>query len=310
MRVHRLHIRPSGGEGNPVLSFEYCLRRQVLGVGWQVDAASQKPLVWEEYEKLASKRHGGVHAISRVRYLHDRVLPNDLIWTRDTKGKYYLAKVCVGKNRSRSEVAWEYLDTPEGRSADIVNVVRCRIVPVPQADDVTGKVVACFRPSRVVQSIADETTVLYSQLLWNQMVGAEEYKLQKLRECDVFSLLDDQTTEDVIFVYLQCRGWIVIPNSRKADTMGYEFVALNKNSGERAVVQVKTGNTRLEADCWGDFKERVFLFQTHGYYIGIPTSNVVKLKPKTIEEFMSSNIDIMPHAVRRWLAYARELSYS
>jgi hypothetical protein len=34
--VFRLHIRPGGGLDNPVFSFAYCLREEILGVGWQV----------------------------------------------------------------------------------------------------------------------------------------------------------------------------------------------------------------------------------------------------------------------------------
>jgi len=307
MHVYRLHIRPGGGRGDSALSFAYCLKQEVLGVGWAVPVPSGKTLAWEEYERLATRTHGGLHEISRVRYLHDNVMPDDLIWTRDTSGKYYLAKVCPARGRSHSDLAWEYLDTPEGRDADIVNIVRSRIVPIPQADDATGKVVACFRPTRVIQSIADETTVFYSQLLWNQMVGAEEYKLAEFKKCDVFSFLDAETTEDVVFIYLQDEGWVVVPNSRKADTMGYEFVAINKKSHERAVVQVKTGDAPLET-CWGDFHEKVFLFQTHENYTGTATPNVIKLAPKTIEEFMTSNIEIMPRAVKRWVEFVAKLN--
>jgi len=46
-----------------------------------------------------------------------------------------------------------------------VNVVRCEILPLVNVDDAIGKVVACFRPRRVIQSIRDETAVAYSQML-------------------------------------------------------------------------------------------------------------------------------------------------
>jgi len=310
VHIYRLHIRPSGGLGDPVFSFAYCLKEKVLGVGWGVPARSKALLTWEAYEKTGSKTYGNLREISRVRYLHDKVRPKDLIWTRDTEGRYYLAKVRAAKNKAQSDPAWEYYDTPEGRDADIVNVVRCRILPVQKVDDVTGKIVSCFRPSRVIQSITDETTVLYSQILWNQLCGSEEYKLPLIERCDVFSFLDAETTEDVIFIYLQCNGWIVVPNSRKVDTMGYEFVAIHKKSRERAVVQVKSGDTRLGADGWGDFKEKVFLFQTHGHYTGVATPNVTKIAPKTVEDFMTSNIEIMPNAVRRWVDFAGKVNSS
>ncbi len=308
MSIHRLHIRPTGGLGNPSFSFAYCLKEGVLGVGWQVEPPSQDPLTWEAYEALAIEEHGSADAISRVRYLHDYVKPTDLIWTRDTDGKYYLAQVRPTTDKSELGLAWEYFGPPEACDADIVNVVRCRILAVPQADDVPGKIVACFRPSRVIQPIIDETAVLYSQLLWNQMVGREEYTLPILHKCDVFSFLDAESTEDVIFIYLQCEGWIVVPNSRRADTMRYEFIAIHPKTGERALVQVKTGNTPLETDTWGRFQEKVYLFQAHGNYTGTPTANVIQLAPKTIEDFMKGHVEVMPRAVRRWVDFAAQIN--
>jgi len=299
MRVYRLHIRPGAGQN----SFEYCLKQQVLGVGWQVSVKPKEKLTWEQYEKAASKASFGPKDISRVRYLHDNVKPKDLIWTRDKKGKYYLAQVRSTRGNRRAESAWEYLDTPDGREADIANVVRCRILQVPQADDVTGKIVACFRPSRTIQSISDETTVLYSQLLWNQLTGSEEYKLSQIESWDIFSFLDAETTEDLVFIYLQYNGWIVVPNSRKADTMTYEFIAIHKKTHDRAIVQVKSGHTQLATDIWGDFEEKVFLFQAHGHYTGVPTANVIQIDPKTMEQFMTSEIEIMPNAIRRWIDF-------
>jgi hypothetical protein len=98
---------------------------------------------------------------------------------------------------------------------------------------------------------------------------------------------------------------IVVPNSRKADTMAYEFVAINRASYERAVVQVKTDNTPLDASVWISFRDKVFLFQANGVYRGATAANVVMIEPQTIEEFIRKNQDVMPHAVQRWIVYAR-----
>lgn len=302
-----MHIRPSGGLGNPALSFAYCLCEGVLGVGWQVEPSSEAPLTWEAYVKLAADSHG-LGELSRVRYLHDHIRPHDLIWSRNTDGKYYLAKVGPPRqNAQEAGLAWEYYDTPGGRDADIVNVVRCHILAVPNADDVPGKIVACFRPRRTIQSITDETAVLYSRLLWNQLAGQQEFSLQDIAKCDIFSFLDAETTEDVIFIYLQCQGWIVVPNSRMADTMRYEFVAIHRETRERALVQVKTGSTPLDTENWSRFPEKVFLFQSHDIYTGVPAANVVQLRPQAIEDFMDTNFAVMPRAVQRWIDFVRSL---
>lgn len=297
MRVFRIHIRPSGGAGDTAASFAYCLREGVLGLGWQVElpACGSEP-GWELYERLAKEKFGrkGLHS---ARFLYENVREDDLIWTRDTLGTYYLARVLS---------PWEYLDTPKGRDADITNVVRCRILLVPQADDVPGSIVASFRPARTIQSIRNPTAVAYSRVLWNQLAESDDYPTAAGEDHDLFSFLDSEATEDVVFVYLQTEGWLVVPNSRKADTMGYEFVAIDRETFERAVVQVKSGGTPLDRGDWAGFGEKVFLFQSGGVYRGPQTPNVVTLDPSEMEGFVRANRRIVPRAVERWLRYLDE----
>ena len=82
-------------------------------------------------------------------------------------------------------------------------------------------------------------------------------------------LLDSEETEDVVFLYLQSYGWYVVPNSRKKDTMGFEYLLIHPSSYERAWVQVKTGNsTTLNRDDYSYHTHKVFLFQSNENYEG------------------------------------------
>lgn len=296
MQVFRLHIRPKGGLANHRFSFDYCLDNGVLGLGWPLEIPPEFDLTWEQYENLAIKKYSKKD-LSRVRNLREKVKTNDLIWTRDKGGKYYLAKV-------QSE--WEYLDTENGRKADITNVVRCQIEPVPHADYVPGKIVAHFRAPMSIQQVTEPTTTSYSQFLWNQLTGTEEYSVKPEGSDNLFALLGSETTEDVIFIYLQMSGWLILPNSRKADTMKYEFVAINPSNYDRAVVQVKTGETPLDSEDYMHVDERVFLFQANGKYKGENPTNVECLQPSDIERFIRENIRIMPGVVQKWVKYIDE----
>lgn len=296
--VFRLHIRPKGGNADPVLSFAHCLANNVLGLGWAVGLLPETRPTWEEYEALAKVEHRGKNGeeadLGRVRFLHSRVHARDLIWTRDTLGKYYLAKI---------ESPWEYHETPASRAADIVNFVKCRILAVPEPDDIPGKVVACFRAQRTIQSIIDPTSVAYSQLLWNRLSCSNDYVVAGNDTQTIYSYIDSETMEDVIFIYLQLHGWVVIPSSRKADTMGFEYILINRETYEHAVAQVKTGNTTLNRENWKDFGQRVFLFQASGLYLGAETPGVTCIAPSEIESFMCTEREIMPRVVRRWLDF-------
>lgn len=296
MQVFRLHIRPKGGLADHLFSFDYCLDNGVLGLGWPLDSSSESDLNWEQYEDLAIKKYGKKD-LSRVRNLREKVKLDDLIWTRDKGGKYYLAKV---------QSTWEYLDTERGHKADITNIVRCRIEPVPHADDVPGKIVAHFRAPMSIQQVTEPATVSYSQWLWNQLTETEEYTVGSGDSDNLFALLGSEATEDVIFIYLQMKRWLILPNSRKADTMRYEFVAINPDSYDRAVVQVKTGETPLNSEDYVNVDEYVFLFQANGNYKGENPGNVELLRPSDVEKFIRDNIRVMPGVVQKWVKYLDE----
>jgi hypothetical protein len=293
--LFRIHIRPSGGADDASVSFEYCLREQVLGLGWQVEFPPGSARSWDTYESLALQKFKASD-LSRVRFLHDNLQPNDLIWTRDPRGRYYLA---------RALSSWEYHEAAGSAEADVVNVVRCRILPVEQVDDVPGEVVNCFRPNRAIQGIRKSTAVSYSQLLWNRLSCSNEYEAARGSLADLFSFLGAEAVEDVLFIYLQRLGWLVIPHSRKADTMSFEFILIHAESKKRAVVQVKTGWTPLNREEWKNLTEEVFLFQTNGAYSGADTPRVTCLNPDHIRSFVVENLDIMPKAVQRWVDHLR-----
>ena len=296
MTVFRIHIRPYGGAGDPRRSFEYCRNHGILGMGWAVEKMGRSCLSWDEYIAAAENEYG-YSDVSNVRYLKREVEVNDLIWTRDRDGRYYLGRVVS---------PWEYFANEESLQADIVNFCRCELFPL-DVDEVPGKVVACFRPPKVIQAIRDPTMGIYSQLLWNRLSSNEEpYALESQATSDIYAFLDDKATEDVVAIYLQMRGWLLVPESRQADTMGYEYVLINRETFERAVVQVKTGHTSLNRDDWSDFgNETVFLFQSYGNYTGSEHRKVECIDPDELRSFIFSNRELLPRSIKHWVDFLR-----
>jgi len=62
------------------------------------------------------------------------------------------------------------------------------------ADDVPGKI-RVLSPEPGDSAVVDEQAVLYSQLLWNQLVGCEEYRSSRTSEDVTSSPLDAESTE-------------------------------------------------------------------------------------------------------------------
>ena len=294
MTVFRIHIRPKIGANKQRKAFEYCLNHGVLGMGWSVEETGKSRLSWDEYIVDAERKYG-YKDVQNIRYLHREVKENDLIWTRDTDGSYYLGRVVS---------PWEYRATEEALQADIVNICCCELVSVDLADAVPGKVVASFRAPRTIQAIDSQTVAIYSQLLWNEISGNQQYAANHQGIEDIYALLDDREIEDAVAIYLQMRGWLYVPQSRRPYTMRYEYILIHRQTFERAVVQVKTGNTpQLDRDDFSGFEERVFLFQSYGEYTGSQHAHVECIDPDDLRIFLFNNRDILPQSIRRWVDY-------
>ena len=283
MHVFRIHIRPQGGSADMETTFNYCLKNRILGVGWRTDS-NQNTTNWEEYYGEASKKYK--KEPQSCKYINERVGEGDLVWTRDAGGQYYLAKVTAG---------WEYWVSKEAneQNIDIANIFRVEFQNV-SIDSVPGKVVASFRASRSIQKIADTKALDYSKYLWNQLSNENTYHIDKSKFSDVFMMLDDEETEDLVFLYLQTIGWYVVPNSRKGDTMSFEYLAVNPKTGEKALSQVKTGNASINKDDYVKYGQKIFLFQSSELYSGTGNSNIECLSRDNLPKFLSNSLSWLP----------------
>ena len=264
-------------------------------MGWGVPNSEHRVLNWEEYIEAAKNRYGRGGTKS-VRYLHGRVHKNDLIWTRDTNGIYYLARV---------QMEWEYVPNQDAIDADIVNLVRCQHIYKMAVDEVPGKIVASFRAPKTIQAIRSHTVATYSKLLWNNYSGEQRYSLDALADANIWAFLDDKSTEDAVAIFLQTRGWLLVPGSRHADTMKYEYVLVHRETHQRAVVQVKSGNTPLNTDEWSriatEAEVMAILFQSSGNWVGAEHANVQRIDPDTMHEFLIHNRELLPKSIAQWL---------
>ena len=268
-------------------TFDYCLRNEILGVGWRT-TTNRNTKNWEEYFSEASQLHSKLQI---CKYIKKWVSEGDLVWTRDPAGQYYLTRVISG---------WEYWVSQEANDfdIDIANIFRV-VFKTVDIDDVPGKIVACFRASRSIQEVADKKAREYSKHLWNVLSNDQIYKIDKTEISDIFMMLDDEETEDLVFLYLQSQGWYVLPNSRKGDTMSFEYLAVNPKSGEKALSQVKTGQVALNRDDYVQFSQKIFLFQSNELYTGVGAKNVVCISRNDLLELLEKSLAWLPKSFQR-----------
>jgi hypothetical protein len=295
MQVWRIHIRPGGGDPSITHAdcINVCLRKGILGVGWGLPATPADPFDPREVWKLASDPENGYERQSLNSFSYalnslTSINQGDLLWTRDTRGMYYLGRV-TGPYR--------YTDDEDCQAVDLCNVVPTELRQVGTPSAVPGKIVSAFRPPRTVQRINGRSVTRYSEYLWSVL---NDEPTPGLKNQNVFDFLDAEELEDVIFVMLQNDGYVVFPNGRKGDTMSYEYVLRERSSGKEVVTQVKSGKTPVD---FQKLPENIsaIVFQPNGYFRGEKPSNVKIVSPDKLLQFMKDHIHLLPQNVHGWL---------
>jgi hypothetical protein len=282
--LYRLHIRPYGGAGNVEKSVAFCLENSVIGMGWCVPnetTIQSDDFAW--FEAAAKEQYGADGSWSSVRRLA-QAETGDLVWFRDLKGHYYLAEITG---------PWRYrYDDPVRIAADVVNYRPAKISPVGLADAVPGNIVSCFSPARTLQRITKPGMLAFS-------CGLLGLPQPDDRLMDLYDFMTPLEIEDLVLVYLQANGWLVLLSTRTSHTAYYECVLVHGITGERAIVQVKSGNTHLNASGYSG-TERVFLFAASGTYGEEHPDNVTIITRAELEKFMGRYPHLLSGSVTKW----------
>lgn len=266
-----------------------------MGVGWPINTDSKK-VEWKEYYEKAKKKYkvdgsdkGWWRALNALK---NRVKADDLCWTRDLNGIYYLGRV--------QDDSWFYSTYQLNIKADIVNYRKCHWMKVGEIDSVPGQIVNRFIRGGTLERIKGATMREFSKFLYNYLSDSEEYQIKQV-EPDFFSLIHSDDCEDIIGLFLQAKGYHIIPSSCKKSTVNYEFVLKHKEDGHKSVVQVKKGHVDLNIGDYGALNSKVYLFTTDGSYTGNPTSNVAVIDKKEVQSFVNDNFNVLPDKIQTWI---------
>ncbi|MBD3406263.1 MAG: hypothetical protein GF411_09155 [Candidatus Lokiarchaeota archaeon] len=297
MTVWRINICPNSKEG--LDPREFCIKNNILGIGWQIEEVN-KPIEWKEYLDRAKAIYGKEYSRGWNTAMHaigNRMKINDLCWTRDKYGNYYIGRVTGN---------WEYRYSREYVEADIVNVRTCDWKKVGKVDHVPGKVVNSFR-GRTLQAVSGDSIEIYSNYTYyGNLEKIDQNKIYKFNE-GLYSLLSADDLEDIVGIYLQSIGYVFIPSSCKINTSEYEYVMKNKVDGTKAIAQVKRKSVPLNAADYSRHKCKVFLFAVGGQYGDDISENVECLDPNKIRDFILKNLKTMPDKVNDWVEISEKI---
>lgn len=295
MPLWRLNIKTSAREGYDPR--EYCIANNLAGIGWGVHSEDgNPPRNFEHYLELGQKTYyddGDKGWWPAVNAIGNRISEGDLCWTRNRNGVYYLGRV-MGP--------WTYLHGEEADNFDVHCVRKCRWFRVGLLDAVPGAVERSFAPARTIQAINDQTIEAYSHYVYTRLAG--ETATEVPFSNDIFTLLSPLEHEDLAALYLQTeRNYAIVPSTVKSSTAAYEWVMLNRATGEKAVLQVKSGAAQISVSDLGQIPSRVFVVAADGAINGELPGNVTCITRGELLEFACRRREIMPDRVRRYMEW-------
>lgn len=295
MTLWRLNLKTDAQKGFDPRKF--CLERCLVGIGWPVeDNNGNPPRDFDHYLRLGETKYADNAYDSwwrAVNAIGNRMQDGDLCWTRDRSGIYYLGRI---------DGRWRYLHGDEADNFDVHCVRSCKWVYVGLLDAVPGAVERSFGFGRTVQSVNDETAQAYSHHVYDQMTGKSG--VPQKAHSDIFALLSPLDHEDLASLYLQTQGYVVIPSTIKSTTAAYEWVMYHQQTGEKAVLQVKSGDAGIDLAQLADIPARVFVVSGEGTVAGPIPDNVTQIPRKVLLQFAQKQRTLLPDRIRRYLDWA------
>lgn len=290
--VYRIHIKTDTVKD----PFEFCKKKNILGIGWGMDRESLEKFKiennFQNYKKLVLNYYSN-RGLKTALNCYSEIEENDLIWTRDRKDNiFYLCRV-IGK--------WEYEHKNENIENDIFSYFPVEYLKIGTVEEVPGKVINSFKARNTLQRISDNDIFEISKKIYNKKSGKKIYEVKEIK--DFLNLLLAEDLEEIVSLYLQLeKNYLIYTSTNKIDTAKYEFVMTSKDGKEKCYTQIKT-NDRLIPEDYVNLTEnnnKVYLF-TLGGYEGKDIDNVICLKKDEILDFILKNKEILPNRIKYWI---------
>ena len=287
-------------------AIRYCLEKGYVGVGYAVDKSGRKyPKTKKEALRLCEKREDWKENkrswwYTPVNNVLNELAINDFVWTRTSNGIFYLGKI---------EGDWEYLNSPLSFELDIHHVRKCKWIELGRI--VAGSITRQFSTyGKALAQIKSEKpfSTVYSTIVWNEKNKKDKLYIdnallaKEIKASSIFNFLPPSELEDIIGLYLQFKKrYAIIPSTLhgKSTTPMIEFIMVHRKTGDRAAVQVKSGDSKHNVAKYPkeNFSKIFFMGKTKG---DIP-DYMTKLSEKRITQFIEEKREWLPENVKVYL---------
>ncbi|MCK4027764.1 ribonuclease D [Streptococcus suis] len=290
--VARINLKTDTEFRNELIDF--CLKsdEQFLAIGWSRIYGENKSLTFSEYYDRIRQDSNRVNTVLNI--FKDAVL-DDLFWTRDLDGNYWICRV-TGPVAMKRDHRLDY--------GALLPVKAFKV-----GTQVPGQIKATFNRANAgtAQRIRESVIIEYSKAVYNELSNENYYEISHL-EGNLLDNLPDFDLEELVIAFIQIKyNYYVLSNSiaRKSTTIKVEceFLSRNTDQPKKAIVQVKGRKAApLDALQFIDFLQdgyEVFLYA--------PTivnaenlNNLVVITPSELLEFYHQYKAVLPASITQW----------
>jgi hypothetical protein len=293
--VTRIHLKTACNNRKKLIDFCLNGEEKYVAIGWSyVYKNNDKIENYEKYYKVVKNKSKKInHALN----VFKETEKNDLFWTRDLEGNYWICRAegkAISKNREDIDVG--------------------AVVPVEAYKvglEVPGQIKASFtRPNGgICERIKSDNDIIkeYSKYIFNELSGKELYKYKK-ENGEFIDNLPDFDLEELVISYIQLeKNYYLLSNSiaKHSTTIKIEceFISRDLNNIRKSVVQVKGGKrTSLDAK---EYEQYI----NEGYIVYLYAPEVKDIdKVKNCEEITRNELllfyekykKILPESITKW----------
>ncbi|MBR0414644.1 MAG: ribonuclease D [Clostridia bacterium] len=296
----RIHLKTSAKKRNDLIDFCLNGKEQFLAIGWTNIYEKEATNHFDSFEDFynATKKH--VKRISPVFNLFWDVKKDDLYWTRDLEGYYWICSVLVDK-------PLPYFDGDKDIGA-ILPVEAFRV-----GLEVPGQIKASFNRPRggtaeiIKQNDSQQLIFEYSKYIFNKVSERKKYSYNAIQG-NLLDNLPDFDLEELVISYLQIKeDYYVLSNSiaNKSTTVKIEceLISRSKKHKRRAVVQAKGGKKKtinaLDYQPYIDGGYLVYLYAPH--IENVPEdSRCIIVQREELMAFYNEYKNILPDSITKW----------
>ncbi|WP_314363005.1 ribonuclease D [uncultured Veillonella sp.] len=269
--------------------------KQCLAIGWSsVNVESGQYA--DFYNAVKLYVHSQHKRINPALNIFSSADVNDLFWTRDMNGGYWICRV--------KDTAKVYLN----KELDIGAVL-----PVEAYEfgfEVPGQIKASFNRARggIVQRLHYPAIIEYSKFVFNKLSGKNYYALNLAIANNVIENLPDFELEELVISYLQIvKGYYLLSNSiaNKSTTVKIEcqLISRDVNDVKKAVVQVKGPKAQvLDALDFKDYENKGYYIYLYAPYIENleKMKNTIRISDKELYAFYTEYKTILPESITQF----------